>query len=83
MRTDKTLAGDVTIEFTIDEQGAVPIATYVTGDERLDIVAGCIAREFMKMPFPSRTGASTVSFPLVLKPAVLRKTGRWGSPFHP
>jgi hypothetical protein len=67
---DPTLAGKVSIQFTIGASGSVAVATVADSTLSDEKVASCIAKAVKRWTFPKPTGggAVVVTYPFVLEP---------------
>jgi hypothetical protein len=69
LRRDPGLAGRVSVEFVIDRQGAVSMASNEGSDLGDESVVACVVRGFQALSFPEPEGGIvTVVYPLVLSP---------------
>jgi hypothetical protein len=68
LKTDRALTGDVTIEFVIDQQGAVTIASATVNSMCRSKVPACLGKVFhgARLPKP-KAGIAKVSYPLKLQ----------------
>ncbi|MCA9683955.1 MAG: TonB family protein [Myxococcales bacterium] len=68
------LAGKVTLDFVITEQGTVTTATVAKSTLGDDAVSNCMAKAIQRWKFPHPKGTVTVSYPFDLSPD---PTGTW------